>query len=217
MIVRPSWVVLDLGETLVDETRQWALWARFLEVPSFTLAACLGATIEARRPHADALRIFSPGLDIAAAETRKDAQGLGFTMTLADLYPDALPTLHLLKADGFKIAVMANQPASVEPFLASLPVDKWATSASWGVSKPDPAFFERVGHELGAEPADVAYVGDRVDNDVLPAKEAGMTAIHLKRGPWGFIQAAWPEARQADINLDQLSDLPAVLQMLRVD
>lgn len=217
MTVRPIWVVLDLGETLVDETRQWALWARFLGVPSFTFAACLGATIKARRPHVDVLRIFSPGLDIEAAEARKDAQGLGLSMTVDDLYPDALPTLHQLKVDGFKIAVMANQPASVEPFLASLPVDKWSTSATWGVSKPDPAFFARVAHELSADPEDVAYVGDRVDNDVLPAKEAGMTAIHLRRGPWGFIQATWPEARQADLNIDQLSDLPAALQMLLVD
>jgi hypothetical protein len=44
-----------------------------------------------------------------------------------------------------------------------------------------------------------------------------MTAIHLKRGPWGFIQARWPEARQADLNIEQLSDLPDALLMLGLD
>ncbi len=185
MTARPRWVVLDLGETLVDETRQWALWAQFLGVPSLTFAACLGATIAARKPHADALRTFaSPGLDIEAAEALKDAQGLGFSVTVDDRTRRP-PHLHRLKADGFQIAVMANQPAGVEQFLASLPVDSWATSTSWGVSKPDPAFFARVAREVSEEPRFVAYVGDRVDNDVLPAKQAGMTAIHVRRGPWG--------------------------------
>ena len=213
-MVRPAWVVLDLGETLVDETRQWALWAQFFGVPSLTFAACLGAMIEARRPHTDVIELFSHGLDVTTAETRKDAQGLGLSLTERDLYPDALPTLHRLRADGYRTAVMANQPSSVEPFLASLPVDAWATSATWGIAKPDPAFFVRVARELSAEAHDVAYVGDRIDSDVLPAKKAGMTAIHLRRGPWGLIQAQWPEAREADLNLDALSDLPDALQML---
>ena len=44
--------------------------------------------------------------------------------------------------------------------------------------------------------AEIAYVSDRVDNDVLLAKEAGIAAIFLRRGRWGVIQAAWPERRR---------------------
>ena len=40
----------------------------------------------------------------------------------------------------------------------------------------------------GADPANLAYVGDRIDNDVLPALAAGMRAVWLRRGPWGRIQ-----------------------------
>jgi FMN phosphatase YigB (HAD superfamily) len=37
------------------------------------------------------------------------------------------------------------------------------SSARWGVEKPAQAFFERVVEESGVEAAEVAYVGDRVD------------------------------------------------------
>ena len=46
-------------------------------------------------------------------------------------------------------------------------------------------------------PASVAYVGDRVDNDVLPSIAAGMHAVWLRRGPWGVIQRLPVEAHPA--------------------
>ena len=39
------WVALDVGETLIDETRVWICWARILHVTPLTLAAALGAAI----------------------------------------------------------------------------------------------------------------------------------------------------------------------------
>ena len=59
---------------------------------------------------------------------------------------------------------------------------------SMRVFKPDPAFFARTLELLGSpSPADVAYVGDRVDNDVGPSAAAGMRAIWIRRGPWGLL------------------------------
>ena len=100
------------------------------------------------------------------------------------------------------------------PFLATLPVDVTATSAEWGVSKPDAAFFERVCHVLEVDPASVAYVGDRIDNDVQPAKAAGMIAVHLRRGPWGVLHDELPEAAEADLRVSSLSQLADGLSML---
>ena len=37
--------------------------------------------------------------------------------------------------------------------------------------------------ELRLRPSEIAYVGDRVDFDVLPAAAAGMFTVHLRRGP----------------------------------
>jgi HAD superfamily hydrolase (TIGR01509 family) len=203
-----DWVVLDLGETLLDETRAWTSWADYLGVPRLTFLGVLGAVISQRRPHQEVFSYFRPGFDLEAEQARKAADGFGWQASAEDLYPDALPALAELRRRGYLLAVMANQPLDAMPLLSSLPVDRVAASAEWGVSKPDPAFFDRVAAELGVPPARIAYVGDRVDNDVLPAKAAGMVAVHVRRGPWGFVHARWPEAAAADARLDGLSALP---------
>jgi len=62
-------------------------------------------------------------------------------------------------------------------------------------------------------PAAIAYVGDRIDNDVTPAAAAGMVAVHLRRGPWARLQSELPDA--ASLRIDTLADLPAALDSLR--
>ena len=59
--------------------------------------------------------------------------------------------------------------------------------------------------------AEVAYVGDRVDNDVLPAAAAGLVAIHVRRGPWGMLQPTPPEAT---VGIDDLASLTDALASL---
>ena len=44
-------VAFDVGEVLVDETRQWGEWADRLGVSRLTFAAALGAVIAAGRHH----------------------------------------------------------------------------------------------------------------------------------------------------------------------
>ena len=209
---RVDWVVLDLGETLVDESRSWGRWADYLGVPHLTFMAVLGALIAEQRDHREAFEHFRPGFDLAAERVRKHDAGLGWEVESEDLYPDALATLAELRRRGYRLAVMANQPLEAVPLMQSLPVDRVATSAEWGLWKPDPAFFTRVCEEVGAAPERIAYVGDRVDNDVLPAKTAGMLAVHLRRGPWGYLHACWPEAAEADLRLDELAELPDSLE-----
>jgi HAD superfamily hydrolase (TIGR01509 family) len=199
-----DWVVLDLGETLVDETRAWAAHADRLGVPHLTFMGVLGGVIALRQDHREVFTHFPSSDDLPAWSAGPE-----------DLYDDALPTLAELRARGYRLAVMGNQPLDVLPLLASLPVDRVAASAEWGVHKPDPAFFTRVAQEVGAPPERIAYVGDRVDNDVIPAKQAGMVAVHLRRGPWGYLHATWPEAAQADLRLTTLAELPSALETLR--
>jgi FMN phosphatase YigB (HAD superfamily) len=205
------WVVFDLGETLVDETRNWGRWADHLAVPRLTFFAAFGAVIAARRPHTDVFELFRPDFRFEDEKARKAAAGLAWGFGTEDLYPDALPALHALRAAGYRLAVMANQPVEALAFMQTLPVDRVATSAGWGVAKPDPAFFARVAHELDAAPDCVAYIGDRLDNDVLPARRAGMLAVHLRRGPWGVLQSDWPEGEQAHVRLTSLDDIAAAL------
>ena len=60
-------------------------------------------------------------------------------------------------------------------------------------------------------PAEIAYVGDRVDNDVVPAATAGMVAVFLRRGPWALLHARRPEASVARLTIDSLDELPEAL------
>ncbi|HWE71247.1 MAG TPA: HAD family hydrolase [Acidimicrobiales bacterium] len=210
-----EWVVFDLGETLVDETNNWGRWADYLGVPRLTFFAVLGSVIAARRPHVDVFGYFRPDFDLDTEVVAKLAAGYPWTFDSSDLYPDALPTLRALRTAGYRLAVIGNQTSSASAFMAGLPVELTATSDQWAVSKPDPAFFGRMEDELGVSAERIAYVGDRVDNDVLPARRAGMVAVHLRRGPWGIIHSEWPEAAEAHIRLDALTELEGALTALR--
>ena len=127
----------------------------------------------------------------------------------ADLYPDARRAVAALRGAGYRLAVLANQPASRSAELRALGImpEVMAMSDEMGVAKPDPAFFRRALELMGEPPPErVAYVGDRVDNDVLPAMAAGMRAVWLRRGPWGVIQRLPPGVRPALVvkNLEEL-------------
>jgi HAD superfamily hydrolase (TIGR01549 family) len=210
-------VFFDVGETLVCEDGVWRAWADWYGVPPLTLMGALGAVIERRADHLDVLRLFEPGFDLAAAEAARARAGRSYAISAADLYDDAVPCLRALSSAGYLVGVAGNQPPDVtERLMGSLglDLDVVASSAAWGVEKPDPAFFTRLAAVAGLPVSEIAYVGDRVDNDVLPARTAGMTAVFLRRGPWGYVHAGWPEAARADLRIESLAELPALLGAL---
>lgn len=211
-------VFFDVGETLVCEDGVWRAWADWYGVPPLTFFGALGAVIERREHHLSVFSVVDPDFSLESMEAARAAAGLSYVISKADLYDDAVPCLTELKADGYLVGVSGNQPPDVsERLMASLglDLDVIASSAAWGVEKPDPEFFVRVASSVGLEPAEVAYVGDRVDNDIVPAKAAGMTAVFVRRGPWGYVHARWPEAGSADLRIESLAELPAALRHLR--
>jgi FMN phosphatase YigB (HAD superfamily) len=94
-----------------------------------------------------------------------------------------------LRGAGFAIAIFANQPARRTAELRELGItpDLMAMSGEWDVHKPQPEFYTRALTEMNAEAVDVAYVGDRLDNDVRPSAAAGIHPVWIRRGPWGVI------------------------------
>jgi HAD superfamily hydrolase (TIGR01549 family) len=210
-------VVFDVGETLVDETRIWGEWADWLGVTRLTFFAALGSSIAGRQNHRQVFGLVRPGLDPVREREARQQRGRTTRIEARDLYPDAVPTLMRLRAADLLIGIAGNQPEEAEAEIRALglPIDFVASSARWGVAKPDPAFFNRIVLESGIAANQIAYVGDRLDNDVLPAITAGMIGIFLRRGPWGVIHAAWPEAARADLRLESLEELPEALASLR--
>jgi HAD superfamily hydrolase (TIGR01662 family) len=206
-------VVFDVGETLLDETRIWSERADRIGVPRLTFLAALGGVIAWGLDHGAVFDLVRPGANLEGVE---GAGGGPYEVAAEDLYPDALPCLRRLAAAGYLVAIAANQPATTEAMLRALdvPLALVATSEGLGVSKPDPRFFRRIGDELGLEAREIAYVGDRLDNDIGPAATAGMTAIFLRRGPWAILQAASldPAVAGAAAVIESLDELPDVLE-----
>ncbi|HVM29335.1 MAG TPA: HAD family hydrolase [Candidatus Limnocylindrales bacterium] len=202
--MRQRWICLDVGETLVDETRVWSLWADRLDVPRLTFMAAFGSVVAGGAEHSDVFEVVDRPDWRAHMPAVLDEYG---AFRRDDLYPDALPALADLRRLGYRLAVLANQPARRTPELRALGIDPevMAMSEELGLRKPEPAFFQRALEMMGQPPpSEVAYVGDRPDNDVAPAAAAGMRAVWLRRGPWGVI---WPEAPQATLVVRSLAEL----------
>ena len=197
--------MFDVGETLVDEEAWWRRFCERAELQPHVIWAALGVTIARGEEH-DALWAHL-GLE------RPTGWWQEIPYTLDDLYPDAWECLERVGQLGLRVGIVGNQTETLEAWAreAALPADVISSSASLGVRKPDPAFFGRVAELMGHPPTELAYVGDRVDNDVLPAAAAGMTAIHVRRGPWGRLQRTPAEAA---IGLDDLVSLPDALASL---
>jgi HAD superfamily hydrolase (TIGR01662 family) len=198
-------VVFDVGETLVDEERWWRHLADREGLQPHVVWAALGVTIERGEEHSE----LWPHLGME----QPPRWWSEIPYSLHDLYPDALECLRRVQELGLRVGIVGNQTAMLEDWAraSALPADVISSSASLGVRKPDPAFFAKVVELVECRADEVAYVGDRVDNDVLPAAAAGLVAVHVRRGPWGRLQRTPPEAA---LGLDDLASLPEALASL---
>jgi putative hydrolase of the HAD superfamily len=200
-------IVLDLDDTLLDHrgsaTRALASWLPGLGLPASAELADAWFALEEK--YWAAWRIGS--LDLSEARRRRVA-GLLATVGRAAVaddtldalfgdyltayeaswfaFPDALDTLAALHAAGHRLAVLTNgaavqQRAKLAAIGAAPFLDAVFTAEDLRLAKPDPAVFAETCRRLGREPARVLHVGDRHDLDVLPARAAGLVAVHLDR------------------------------------
>jgi len=186
-------VVFDVGHTLADETRNWEAAADACGVPRFTLMALAGAAAE---------RGESPLQAFVWLGVRPPREAF----LNDELYPDAVPCLRRLRDGGLLVGAVGNMAIDHEE-LVRPHVDFVASSERWGVEKPAAGFFERVVAEAGRPASEVAYVGDLAAVDVEPALAAGLVAIHIRRGPWGYLDEPPPAA----IRIGSLDELPGAL------
>jgi HAD superfamily hydrolase (TIGR01549 family) len=218
-VARISAVAFDVGETLIDESRIWLRWADRLGVPPLTMLGVVGAMAALDRMLVEAFHVLRPGLDLGAEIRRwraDDPDGLRENFDADDLYGDVRACFAALRDVGSKVIVAGNQPPQALTALErmDLGADAILISAVIGVEKPSREFFDVVTAAAGCPPSEIAYVGDRLDNDVLPARQAGMRTVLLRRGPWGYLHAERPDAAVADVVADSLSDLAAQLAQL---
>lgn len=173
-----QWIFFDLGSTLIDETE-----ADLRRIRDMTAGTGITAEqyLEKRRelarwdPNADAAAIAFFGLSKSAWHSELETP-----------YPDAAPTLEALRKLGFRLGVIANQQPGTGERLAAWNLlryfDMAASSAELGLSKPDPAIFRWALEQAGCDPKAALMVGDRLDNDIAPAKRLGMHTVRILRG-----------------------------------
>lgn len=207
-------VFFDVGETIIDESREYGTWADWLGVPRHTFSAVFGAVIARGGDYRDTFQYFKPGFDLAIERQRRADAGQPEAFTEDNIYSDARSCLKSLRDMGIRVGLAGNQTARAETILRSMDfaVDVIGTSDGWGVEKPELAFFERVIEEAGVGADSVLYVGDRTDNDVRPAQEAGLLTALIQRGPWGYILRDEQVEDRCAFLLTSLDELPGLVE-----
>jgi N-acetyl-D-muramate 6-phosphate phosphatase len=208
-------VIFDIGETIRDDTREFACWADWLDVPRHTFSAMIGALKALGGETNDVFEYFRPDFDLVVERAARKAAGDDECFLEQDLYPDARPALEALHARGLWIAIAGNQSANAAKLLRelNLPVDFLTTSEELGVSKPDPLFFQQVAAQAPWPLDDLLYVGDHRDHDVIAARRAGLRTALVRRGPWGYLWGSGDDVRQAaDWIVSGLAELPELLR-----
>ena len=125
------------------------------------------------------------------------------------LYTDTKDCLKKLSRI-YKIGVIANQSLGTSERLENLGVRKYLdliiASAEEGVSKPDRRIFEIALERSSCKPENAVMIGDRIDNDIVPAKQLGMKTIWVKQG-FGSLWNITDESEKADMEINNLSDV----------
>ena len=213
MPIRAVW--FDVGETLIDETREYGTWADWLGIPRHTFSAVFGAVIARGGDYREVFQHFRSGFNLDTERQGRLDAGLGEYLNATDLYSDARPCLQALRDAGYFVGIAGNQTVRAGRFIRelNLPADMIATSDDWGYTKPSTEFFEKLVEVSGHLPEEIAYVGDRLDNDIAPALRAGLQAVWIRRGPWGFVlQSGDPVLPDTSIEpslvIDNLAGLP---------
>lgn len=83
-------------------------------------------------------------------------------------------------------------------------------SAEEGIAKPDKRIFEIALERSSCSPARAVMIGDRLDNDIVPAKLLGMHTIWIKQG-FGQYWTVTGEAERPDLTVSCLSELCNIL------
>ena len=138
---------------------------------------------------------------------RNDARG-GF-----ELRKGMLELIEKLRNENFLLGLAANQPAGSLKIMKKLGILQYfkykEVSGSTGLRKPDPRLLLESCKGLGVSPQESIMVGDRIDNDIVPAKTLGMIAIRLISGRHANQQArSGYERPDADVhNAEELEQM----------
>ena len=202
-----KWIFFDVGSTLVDETKAYDNRAReMIEGTDITFSTFDSKRVELTRQgfdgNSEAIKYF--GLKKTPWHSEDETP-----------FDDSLETLEILKRRGYNLGIIANQAIGTAKRLDALGLSKYfdvvAASAELGVAKPNKLIFERAFELAGCQPHNSVMVGDRLDNDIAPAKSLGMRTVWIRKG-LSIYQNIELGKNIADWVIDNLSDLKEIFK-----
>jgi HAD superfamily hydrolase (TIGR01509 family) len=215
-----QWIFFDVGSTLLDETE--CLKTRFSRAAA--LAADFGvATSDEELWHVteQAYTACAPSPFMCALAqlplTRDQKQvvydGSPYQSAGESPYEGIVDLLtHLHKSHS--LGVLANQAAGLVGRLRNLGLNGYFRcilgSGDLGLAKPDPKIFELAAREADARPESIIMVGDRIDNDIVPARALGWRTVRVRQGI-ACHQSPRSPAETADCELDAINQLTGLL------
>ena len=207
-----DWLFFDVGNTLVCEWEPDEERIRIVEKKLRELGRPMDFYALMHRM-LDASRRFAPSPFYQTVEELGIEEWIGFNKPLEKPYPYAKEVLDQLSAQ-YHIGIIANQPAGTAQRLKEYGLDEHIevciSSTEEGVSKPDPAIYCLGLERANCAPERAMMIGDRLDNDVFPAKSVGMKTLWVRQG-WGAAQSAPSSGYEPDLSADSIFDLPAIL------
>ena len=204
------YLFFDIGYTLVDEDAVWE--ARCREQADMPEARALGLTAgDIYREIQEASRQYLPQYR-AVVKKYGFTQAAPFRGDLETLYPEA-PAILAALSQKYSLGVIANQAKDLKKRLRAWGILPYftAVASSWeaGCWKPDPALFRYALSLAGCAPEEAVMIGDRLDNDIAPAKALGMKTVWLRKG-FGALQIPKGPEYEPDYTIDSLKELSSI-------
>src|ERR1700720_4751714 len=179
------WLFFDIGNTLISEEASTACRIQRL-AETFDRHGASRSLEAIESAYKEASKEFAPRLVSKAIQKLTDDLELRKLIQAEAPYPKelevpydgAVETLRLLSS-RYKIGVIANQSPGSEERLTRwglIPfISVCVASAEVGLEKPDPAIFELALRHAGCTASEAVMIGDRLDNDIRPARLLGWT------------------------------------------
>jgi putative hydrolase of the HAD superfamily len=161
---------------------------------------------------------LTAGDEAKAVRVYDSMEAAGHKRELFELREGISDVLDALKRRGLKLGLAANQPARVLQMLDANGIghyfDNQGISAVYSFRKPDVRLFLRTCEDLGVQPHECVMVGDRVDNDIVPARLLGMRTVLMRTGRHIAQQPrSWDELPDVEVHSTP-ELLPAILSLL---
>lgn len=226
-------IFFDLGQTLIDEWDYIAYFdQKFLEVLNG-----FGARIDQRNYHAirdsiirdrkighgsvkelviEVCKLLSPPGYEKVIASRLESQIRQGRRDLFKFFDDAESTLQAL-SKYCQMGLIANQSEDILELLEKSGFDRYfrvkAISSSVKLKKPDSKIFELALREAGQNAEDCIMVGDRLDTDICPANNMGMTTIRTTNSLFA-LQVPKRACEHPSYTVARLSEIPELLESI---